>query len=61
MKKGGLACVDIEVLEEGAGTLVWLLPPAAILLGAGATTLAAGLGWYMDGRLRERAEVAANR
>jgi phosphohistidine phosphatase len=27
LKKGGLARVDIEVLEEGAGTLVWLLTP----------------------------------
>jgi hypothetical protein len=27
MKKGGLARVDIERLEEGAGTLTWLLPP----------------------------------
>lgn len=27
MKKGGLARVDIEVLEPGAGTLVWLIPP----------------------------------
>ena len=27
LKKGGLARVDIEVLEPGAGTLVWLLPP----------------------------------
>lgn len=26
-RKGGLARVDIEVLEPGAGTLVWLLPP----------------------------------
>lgn len=30
MKKGGLARVDIEVLEPGAGTLVWLLPPRAM-------------------------------
>jgi phosphohistidine phosphatase len=27
LKKGGLARVDIEVLEDGAGTLVWLLTP----------------------------------
>jgi phosphohistidine phosphatase len=27
MKKGGLARVDLELLEERAGTLVWLLPP----------------------------------
>lgn len=30
LKKGGLARVDIEVLEPGAGTLVWLLPPRAL-------------------------------
>lgn len=30
MKKGGLARVDIEQLEQGAGTLVWLLPPRAL-------------------------------
>jgi phosphohistidine phosphatase len=30
MKKGGLARVDIDLLEEGAGTLVWLLPPLAL-------------------------------
>ena len=27
MKKGGLARVDIERLEQDAGTLTWLLPP----------------------------------
>jgi phosphohistidine phosphatase len=27
MKKGGLARVDTELLEQGAGTLTWLLPP----------------------------------
>jgi len=27
MKKGGLGRVDIERLEQGAGTLTWLLPP----------------------------------
>ncbi|MEP7191042.1 MAG: phosphohistidine phosphatase SixA [Roseiflexaceae bacterium] len=27
MKKGGLARVDIERLEQGIGTLAWLLPP----------------------------------
>ena len=27
LKKGGLARVDLEVLEAGAATLVWLLPP----------------------------------
>lgn len=27
MKKGGLARVDTERLEAGAGTLVWLMPP----------------------------------
>lgn len=27
LKKGGLARVDIEVLEPGTGTLMWLLPP----------------------------------
>ena len=27
MKKGGLGRVDIERLEQGAGTLIWLLPP----------------------------------
>jgi phosphohistidine phosphatase len=30
MKKGGLARVDIEQLEAGAGILVWLLPPRAL-------------------------------
>ncbi|HRC76402.1 MAG TPA: phosphohistidine phosphatase SixA, partial [Kouleothrix sp.] len=30
MRKGGLARVDAEVLEAGAGTLVWLLPPRAM-------------------------------
>jgi len=30
LKKGGLARVDIEVLEEGTGTLMWLLPPRAM-------------------------------
>ena len=33
MKKGGLGCVSIERLEQGAGTLTWLLPPR-ILRGA---------------------------
>jgi phosphohistidine phosphatase len=27
MRKGGLGRVDIERLEQGAGTLTWLLPP----------------------------------
>jgi phosphohistidine phosphatase len=30
MKKGGLARVDIERLEQGAGTLTWLLAPRII-------------------------------
>jgi phosphohistidine phosphatase len=30
MKKGGLGRVDIELLEESAGTLAWLLPPRAL-------------------------------
>jgi phosphohistidine phosphatase len=30
MKKGGLARVDIELLEEGAGRLAWLLPPRVL-------------------------------
>jgi phosphohistidine phosphatase len=30
MKKGGLACVNIERLEQGAGTLTWLLPPRVL-------------------------------
>jgi phosphohistidine phosphatase len=30
MKKGGLARVDIERLEQGAGTLTWLLPPRVL-------------------------------
>jgi len=30
MKKGGLGRVDIELLEQGAGTLVWLLPPRVL-------------------------------
>ena len=30
MKKGGLGCVDIERLEQGAGTLTWLLPPRVL-------------------------------
>jgi phosphohistidine phosphatase len=30
MKKGGLGRVDTEVLEAGAGTLIWLLPPRAL-------------------------------
>jgi len=30
MKKGGLARVDIEQLEQSAGALVWLLPPRVL-------------------------------
>src|SRR3954464_14234623 len=30
MKKGGLARVDIERLEPGAGVLTWLLPPRVL-------------------------------
>ena len=30
IKKGGLARVDLDALEPGAGTLVWLLPPRAL-------------------------------
>jgi phosphohistidine phosphatase len=30
MKKGGLGRVDIERLEQGAGTLMWLLPPRVL-------------------------------
>ena len=30
LKKGGLARVDMEVLEPGAATLVWLLPPKVL-------------------------------
>ena len=30
MKKGGLARVDLDLLEERAGTLVWLLPPRVL-------------------------------
>lgn len=30
LKKGGLARVDLETVDKGAGTLVWLLPPLAL-------------------------------
>jgi phosphohistidine phosphatase len=30
LKKGGLARVDLETVSDGAGTLVWLLPPLAL-------------------------------
>jgi phosphohistidine phosphatase len=30
LKKGGLARVDLETIDHGAGTLVWLLPPLAL-------------------------------
>jgi phosphohistidine phosphatase len=30
LKKGGLGRVDLEALDAGAGTLVWLLPPRAL-------------------------------
>jgi phosphohistidine phosphatase len=30
LKKGGLARVDLEMLGEGAGTFVWLLPPRVL-------------------------------
>jgi phosphohistidine phosphatase len=30
LKKGAVARVDLEVLESGAGTLIWLLPPKAL-------------------------------
>jgi phosphohistidine phosphatase len=30
LKKGGLARVDLEMVDEGAGTLVWLLPSLAL-------------------------------
>jgi phosphohistidine phosphatase len=30
LKKGGLARVDLETVGDGAGTLVWLLPPLAL-------------------------------
>jgi phosphohistidine phosphatase len=30
LKKGGLARVDLDVLEEDGGALVWLLPPKAL-------------------------------
>ena len=30
LKKGGLARVDLEAIEEGAGMLIWLLPPLAL-------------------------------
>jgi phosphohistidine phosphatase len=30
MKKGGLARIDIERLEQGIGTLTWLLPPRVL-------------------------------
>ena len=30
LKKGGLARVDLETVREGAGMLVWLLPPLAL-------------------------------
>jgi phosphohistidine phosphatase len=30
LKKGGLARVDLEMVDAGAGTLVWLLPPLVL-------------------------------
>jgi len=30
LKKGGLGRVDLEMLSDGDGTLVWLLPPRAL-------------------------------
>jgi phosphohistidine phosphatase len=30
IKKGGLARVDLEALDAGSGTLIWLLPPKAL-------------------------------
>ena len=30
LKKGGLGRVDLDRLEDGAGTLVWLLPPRVL-------------------------------
>ena len=30
MKKAGLGRVDIDLLEAGAGTLIWLLPPRVL-------------------------------
>lgn len=30
LKKGGLARVDLAALEQGAGVLVWLLPPRVL-------------------------------
>ena len=30
LKKGGLARVDLDTIEEDAGTLIWLLPPHAL-------------------------------
>jgi phosphohistidine phosphatase len=30
LKKGGLVRVDLDTIGEGAGTLVWLLPPLAL-------------------------------
>ena len=30
LKKGGLARVDLETVDEGTGALIWLLPPMAL-------------------------------
>jgi phosphohistidine phosphatase len=30
LKKGGLARIDLESVDEGAGALIWLLPPLAL-------------------------------
>lgn len=30
MKKGAIAAIDLPLLEAGAGTLLWLLPPKAM-------------------------------
>jgi phosphohistidine phosphatase len=30
LKKGGLARVDLDTIDEGAGSLIWLLPPLAL-------------------------------
>jgi phosphohistidine phosphatase len=38
LKKGGLGRVDLEAMEKGGGTLVWLLPPLALRAAGNSTT-----------------------
>jgi phosphohistidine phosphatase len=35
LKKGGLGRVDLEAMQKGGGTLVWLLPPLALRAAGG--------------------------